>query len=318
MLDALRKLIALDSPIRIFYHYLRGLIAFTVYGNPAQDMVVIGITGTKGKSTVTNIVAKGLELSGKKVFMFSTIQYAIAGEWHENTMKMTSVDPFVLQRLLVQAKRAGCEYAVIEVSSHAIFYNRIYGLDFDVAAFTNLSQDHLDLHHTMEHYRDTKLRLFSGLVTGKRKKGIKKVSVVNIDDPASDKFLEATTDILYTYGSLSNAQIQAKDIVTSATGTSFGVRMPANQFHIETGLCGEFNVKNILAAIGVLVSQKVDVETIKKTLASIDTLPGRLERVPTDFPITVFVDYAHTEESLRAVLETIRSFSGIGRIITVF
>ncbi len=161
MINTLRHLIALDSPIRVFYHFLRGFMAHHIYGNPSKDMIVIGVTGSKGKSTTTNIIAEGLEKAGKKVFMFSTVRYCIAGEWYDNDMKMTSADPFVLGRLLTEAKKRGCEYAIIEVSSHALFYNRVYGIDFDVAVFTNLSQDHLDLHHTMENYADTKLRLFT-------------------------------------------------------------------------------------------------------------------------------------------------------------
>ncbi|MFZ4461014.1 MAG: UDP-N-acetylmuramoyl-L-alanyl-D-glutamate--2,6-diaminopimelate ligase [Patescibacteria group bacterium] len=318
MINTLRSLIALDSPIRVFYHFLRGFLAHHIYGDPARDMIVIGVTGSKGKSTTTNIIAQGLERAGKKVFMFSTVRYCIAGEWFENDMKMTSVDPFILNKLLVEAKRRGCEYAIIEVSSHALFYNRVYGIDFDVAVFTNLSQDHLDLHHTMENYADTKLRLFTGLVNGRRKKGVKKVSVINIDSEYAPRFLEATVDTLYSFGTLPNAQIRAQDIVTTKEGTSFTVRMPSGTFSINTKLCGEFNVWNILAAVGVLISQRVDSQTIKETMENLGTLPGRLQEVSTNFPFTVFVDYAHTEESLRNVLETIRSFKNVKRIITVF
>ena len=164
-----RSLIALDSPIRVFYHYLRGLIAFHLYRNPARDMIVIGVTGTKGKTTVTNLIARGLEYAGKKVFMFSTANYSINGEWSENNMKMTSPSPFVLQHLLNKAKAAGCTHAVIETSSHSIFYNRNYGIDYDVAVLTNICQDHLDLHHTMENYARTKLQLFQNLVSYRRK-----------------------------------------------------------------------------------------------------------------------------------------------------
>ena len=168
-MDFIRSLIALDSPIRIFYHYLRGVTAHTWYGDPARDMIVIGVTGTKGKTTVSNLIARGLELDGKKVFMFSTANYSINGEWFQNNMKMTSPSPFTLQRLLKQAQEAGCTHAVIETSSHSIFYNRNYGIDYDIAVLTNIAQDHLDLHHTMENYVATKLRLFTNLVTYRRK-----------------------------------------------------------------------------------------------------------------------------------------------------
>jgi len=142
--------------------------------------------------------------------------------------------------------------------------------------------------------------------------------VINIDSEYAPRFLEATVDTLYSFGTLPNAQIRAQDIVTSKEGTSFTVRMPSGTFTINTKLCGEFNVWNMLAAVGVLISQRVDSDIIKETMENLGTLPGRLQEVSTNFPFTVFVDYAHTEESLRNVLETIRSFGNIKRIITVF
>ncbi len=207
-------------------------------------------------------------MDGKKVALFSTVTTLLDGHWSPNETKMTSPDPFVLGKFLVSAKKAGAEYIVIETSSHALFYNRIYGIDYDVAVFTNLSQDHLDLHGTMEEYRDIKLRLFKNLSYGRRKKGIKKVSVVNIDDPWSAPFLEATVDTLYTFGALPNAQIRALDITPSLKGTDFHVKMPAHTFSVSSSFRGGFNVMNMLAAIGVLVSQKVDTQTIQKTLES--------------------------------------------------
>lgn len=121
--------------------------------------------------------------------MFSTANYSINGEWAENNLKMTSPSPFILQSLLKQAKEAGCEYAVIETSSHSIFYNRNYGVDYDVAVLTNIAQDHLDLHRTMDEYIATKARLFKNLVNYRRKPGVKKVSVVNLDSDYATRFL---------------------------------------------------------------------------------------------------------------------------------
>lgn len=316
--DTLRKAVALDSPLRAAYHNARALAARVLYGGPGKKMVVIGVTGTKGKSTTVNLVARGLENAGKRVFAFSTINYAIAGQWYENNLKMTSPDPFTLNRLLKEAEKAGCDYAVIEVSSHALFYGRVAGIDFDVAAMTNVSQDHLDLHRTMDNYVDTKLRLFRGLVLGDRKRGIKKVSVVNLDSAYAEKFLEPTADVVYTYGSPANAQIRALDVRTGKDGTSFTVKMPSSKFEMKTRLRGIFNVSNILAATAVLISQKVPLDSIVETVSTFDIVPGRLEEVPNDRGITIFVDYAHTEESLRSVLETVRSFPDTKRVLTVF
>lgn len=314
-----RSIIALDSPVRVLYHYLRGVTAFYMYGNPARDMIIIGITGSKGKTTVTNLVARGLEHAGKKVFMFSTANYSINGEWSENNMKMTSPSPFVLQRLLKQAKEAGCEYAVIETSSHSIVYNRNYGIDYDVAVLTNISQDHLDLHHTMDNYAATKLQLFKNLVSYRRKPGVKKVTVINIDSDYASMFLsEPTPDTMYSYGMAPNAQVRPQNIRYLKEGTDFEVKMPSNVISIQTKLRGGFNVSNILAAISVLISQKVDIATIAQAIESVEVIPGRLEEIENNRGLTIFVDYAHTEDSLRNVLETIKQMEGIGRIITVF
>lgn len=314
-----RSLIGLDSSIRVFYHYLRGVIAFHLYGNPARDMIVIGITGSKGKTTVTNLIARGLEHAGKKVFMFSTANYSVNGQWFENNMKMTMHSPFVLQKLLKQAKEAGCEYAVIETSSHGIFYNRNYGIDYDVAVLTNITQDHLDLHKTMDNYAATKLQLFKNLVKYRRKPGVKKVAVVNIDSDYASMFLSETTpDTMYTYGMAPNAQIRPQNVRYLKEGTEFEVRMPSNTVAIKTKLRGNFNVSNILAAVSVLISQKIDIVTIADAIDSVEVIPGRLEEIENNRGLTVFVDYAHTEDSLRNVLETVKQMEGIGRVITVF
>jgi len=319
-MNFLRSLVALDSPLRVFYHYLRGVIANLIYDNPARDMIVIGITGTKGKTTVTNLIARGLEHAGKKVFMFSTANYSINGEWAENNLKMTSPSPFVLQRLLKQAKEAWCEYAVIETSSHSIFYNRNYGIDYDVAVLTNIAQDHLDLHHTMDEYVATKARLFKNLVNYRRKPGVKKISVVNLDSDYATRFLggDITPDVMYSYGMATNAQIRPQNIRYLREGTEFEIRIPSNTFALKTKLHGAFNISNILAATSVLISQKIDIPTIVEAIQSVEVIPGRLEEIPNNRGFTIFVDYAHTEDSLKNVLETVRAMEGVRKVITVF
>ncbi len=201
MLSFFRSLIRLDSPIRVLYHYMRGLLAFFLSGNPAKDMIVIGVTGTKGKTTTTNLIARGLIASGKKVAMFSTVNMILADEEMDNNIKMTSPSPFVLWSFLKQAKERGCEYAVIETSSHAIYYNRIYGLRYDVAVMTNISQDHLDLHKTMDNYVETKLQLFKNLYKYGIHKNIRKVAVVNMDSEYASRFLskDIVVDVMYTF-----------------------------------------------------------------------------------------------------------------------
>lgn len=244
--------------------------------------------------------------------MFSTANYSINGRWSENGMKMTSPSPFVLQKLLREAKETGCEYAVIETSSHSIFYNRNYGIDYDVAVLTNISQDHLDLHHTMDNYAATKLQLFKNLVKYRRKPGVKKVASINIDSDYASMFLSETTpDIMYTYGMAPNAQIRPQHIHYLKEGTEFEIKMPSNVISIKTKLRGNFNVSNILAAVSVLISQKIDIPTIIEAIESVEVIPGRLEEIENNRGLTIFVDYAHTEDSLRNVLETVKQMEGI-------
>lgn len=299
---------------------MRGLLAFWFSGNPAKDMIVIGITGTKGKTTTTNLIAQWLQKSGNKVAMFSTVNMSIDGETEENNLKMTSPSPFVLWRFLRDARDKGCTHAVIETSSHALFYHRVYGLRYDVAVLTNVQQDHLDLHKTMENYIDTKLKLFKALYKYGIHKGVRKIGVVNIDSQYADRFLtkDIVVDNMYTIGFAPTAQIRAENIRHTEFATEFDVRIPSNQFHLVSRLPGDFNISNILCAVAVLMSQKIDVKTIQDLIREFACVPGRMEEIANRRQARIFVDYAHTEESLRNVLETVRSMEGVKRVITVF
>lgn len=320
MLNSLRSLIALDSPLRITYHYIRGVIAYLASGNPARDMIVIGVTGTKGKTTTSNLIAQGLIASGKKVALFSTVNTIIGDIEEENTMKMTTPSPFAVWNFIARARDAKCEYLVMETSSHALYYHRVHGLRYDVAVMTNISQDHLDLHKTMQNYVGTKLLLFKNLYKYGIRKDVRKVGVVNVDSEYAWEFLskDIVVDAMHTFGFSQNASIRAEKVKADEFGISFDIRMPSNLFHIQSKMQGEFNAMNILAATAVLVSQKVDIQTIIQTMATVGGIPGRLEEVPNRRGAKVFVDYAHTEESLKSVLETLRKIEGTKRIITLF
>jgi UDP-N-acetylmuramoyl-L-alanyl-D-glutamate--2,6-diaminopimelate ligase len=320
MLSFLKKLIPLDSPFRITYHYICGVLAYVLSGNPAKDMIVIGITGTKGKTTTSNLVARGLIASGKRVAMFTTVNMIIGDTEHENVSKMTTPSPFAVWDFISKARDAKCEYLVMETSSHALFYHRVHGLRYDVAVMTNISQDHLDLHHTMDNYVETKLLLFKNLYKYGIRKEIRKVGVVNIDNEYASRFLskDIVVDAMHTFGFSTNASLRADNVRSTGNGIEFDVRMPSNTFHIKSKLQWEFNIMNILAATSVLISQKVSMETIIKTMATVGGVPGRLEEVPNMRKAKIFVDYAHTEDSLKNVLETLRKIEGTKRIITLF
>lgn len=189
-----------------------------------------------------------------------------------------------------------------------------------MAVVTNISQDHLDLHGTMEHYIRTKLRLFSGLAYAKRKPGIRKISVVNLDMSEAARFTEEVADAIMTYGvRADNAQIKAKDLECRASGSDFVLRMPSLSLPIHTQLRGEYNIENILAAVTVLVSQSIEPEVIKQTVESFLPLDGRMESVPNNRGLEIYIDYAHTEASLEHVLKNLHLFKDPeAQIITVF
>jgi len=317
MLKKLKTFIALDNPFRLLYHKLRAVIANLVYRFPSKEMTIIWVTGTNGKTTTSNIIAKSLQAAGKKVFMFTTVNIIIWDEEYTNNSKMTSPDAFYLQKLLYQAKQAWCEIAVIETASHGIKMHRVWWIDYDISVLTNITQDHLDLHKTMEDYVNTKLQIFEKLITYNRKPWVKKSAIINAGSKYADLFIDQTYDSLYTYWT-SSANLQAKNIVSSISGTTFDVTLPGRVLSIQTSLIWDFNVENILAAIWVGVSLWIDTDIIKKSIAEVTTVPGRMDEVYNDFWYKIFVDYAHTQDALEKVLSNVKKLSGINNIITVF
>lgn len=318
MLTTLKKLIALDNPIRLLYHKLRAILANIIYWFPSKNMIVIGVTGTNGKTTTCNLIAKWLRQAGKKVFMFSTVNIILNDQEEINTTKMTSPDAFELQRLLKIAKKQWCEIAVIETASHGIKMNRIWWIDYDFCVLTNISQDHLDLHKTMDDYVHTKLKIFKNLMLYKRKSKVKKTAVINMDSDYSELFLAETYDTLFTYGNSFQANIKANNIQQSMHGMKFEVQTAGEKFQIETNLRGNFNVYNILAAIWVFIWFGIKAPIIKDIFTNITTIPGRMEEIENNEKYKIFVDYAHTPDALEKVLETLRESEGLNNIITVF
>jgi UDP-N-acetylmuramoyl-L-alanyl-D-glutamate--2,6-diaminopimelate ligase len=238
MLDLLKKIIPLDSPFRQTYHYIRGWLASFLSGNPARDMIVIGVTGTKGKTTTSNLIARGLIASGKKVALFTTVNTIIGDKEEENTLKMTTPSPFVVWDFIRRARAAGCEYLIMETSSHALYYHRVHGLRYDVAVMTNISQDHLDLHKTMDNYVETKLLLFKNLYKYGIRKEIRKVGVVNIDNEYASRFLskDIVVDAMHTFGFSANASLRAESVSSKSGGLEFDVRIASNTFRIKSKL----------------------------------------------------------------------------------
>ncbi len=318
MFSNLKKIISLDNPIRLSYHLLRAMIASFIYKFPSRWMIVIWITGTNGKTTTTNIIARWLKASGKKIFMFSTVNYFIWNNEYRNDTKMTSPDPFLLQKLLKQAHDEWCEIAVIETSSHAILMNRIWWIDYDIAVLTNITQDHLDVHKTMDNYMRTKLKLFKWLITSTRKKWIKKTAIINIESNYKELFLNEAYDVLMTYWLDYDSILKPLNVENNIDYVTFDLKIPSDMLKIKTRLRGKHNIYNILWAVGVFLSLGMKPREIEKSILDVEVVPGRLEEVKNYEWLKIFIDYAHTPDALENVLHTLKNINGIARIITVF
>ena len=318
MLSQLKKLIALDNPVRLAYHGIRAILANVIYGFPSKDMTIIGVTGTNGKTTTCNIIAQTLRASWKKVFMFTTVNIMLGDEIYTNETKMTSPDAFELQSWLKRAKSEGCEVAVIETASHGIKMHRIWGIDYDTCVLTNITQDHLDLHRTMDDYVQTKLKIFKKLMYYKRKPWVKKSWVINAESEYAELFLSETYDSLYTYGFSPESNVRAENLKNTKKSMSFDIIIPGQRVKIETQLRGNFNVYNILAAAWVAMSLWVETWTIIDAIKQVSWVPGRMEEVRSPDGFSVFIDYAHTPDALENVLETLSDIKWKWRVITVF
>lgn len=289
-----------------------GLLGGRFYGDPSLRMRMIGVTGTNGKTTTTYVCKALLEAMGRPVGLIGTVAYQLG----ERTIPATHTTPgaLELQQLLAKMVAGGCPTAVMEVSSHALAQDRTSGCEYDVAIFSNLTQDHLDFHKTMEEYFQAKLKLFTGL-----KKGLKtnKRAIINSDDPFGHRIVERCPVPVWTYGLKTKADLRAEAMRLSLQGTVFTAATPVGNFPIESRLVGEHNVYNVLAAIGVALHEGATPEQIQQAVTRVMNVPGRFERVIAGQPFTVAVDYAHTEDALVRLLTAAQALK-TGRIITVF
>jgi UDP-N-acetylmuramoyl-L-alanyl-D-glutamate--2,6-diaminopimelate ligase len=228
----------------------------------------------------------------------------------------TTPAPVQLQDMLREMVEGGTEVAVLEVSSHALALDRVAGCEFDIVVFTNLTQDHLDFHRTMEQYFQSKLHLFTDYVVGGHKNGPKR-ALVNADDPWASSILQHCPIPVWTYGIHAKANIQAEAVELGMAGTQFVVNSPLGRMTITSQLVGEYNVSNMLAAIGIGLEAGMSPDVIEHALESVSNVPGRFERIQEGQDFTVVVDYAHTDDALQRLLEAAQTIKQ-GRIITVF
>ena len=289
-----------------------GLIGSRFHGDPSARLTMIGVTGTNGKTTTTYLCKSLLEGTARQVGLIGTVAYQIGAE----TIPASHTTPgaLELQGLLAKMSHAHMDSVVMEVSSHALAMDRTAGCDYDVAVFTNLTQDHLDYHRTMEEYFQAKLRLFTSLGQGK-KTGQR--AIINMDDPRGAQVRAACRVPVWGFALKGRADLQAEKVRLSMNGSAFTAATPAGVFPVESRLVGEHNVYNLLGAIGVALHLGATCDQVREAVAALTNVPGRFERVSAGQDFTVVVDYAHTEDALVRLLTAAHTVK-THRIITVF
>lgn len=282
------------------------MLADRFYGSPTRELKLIGVTGTNGKTTTTHLIDKILRDQCKKTGLIGTIHMRI-GDVTED-VKNTTPDALDLQKSFRRMREVDTEYAIIEVSSHALEMGRVRGCNVHTAVFTNLTQDHLDYHKTMENYRYAKSLLFSQLGNSYDPDRLK-TAVLNADDEASGLYATVTPARVLTYGIDHPADVRATDIEVTGKGTAFTVQTYAGSLRMNLKLMGKFNVYNALAATAVALAEGISLEAIRNSLEEVAGVNGRFESVDAGQPFTVLVDYSHTPDSLENALATIKEFA---------
>ena len=303
-------------------HFLIALFSYWRYGRPARKLIVVGVTGTKGKSTTCRYVASVLQAGGFKVGVLSTVEFQIGDKRWLNDKKMTMLGLGQIQKMLRDMVLAGCQYAVVETSSEGILQYRHFGLHYDVAVFTNLGTEHSERHGGFENLKNDKGKLFQELEKYPHKnfggKKIEKIIVANLDDEQADFYLNFWADKKFGYSLQNKNNVKAEkafvgSIVSSSEhGTDFAVKN--KNFHLN--LVGDFNVYNALAALAVGASQNISAEKIALGLDSVKKLEGRMEFVEAGQNFKAIVDYAHEPLSLTALFTNLRKITQ-GKVIAV-
>src|SRR5829696_986081 len=282
------------------------------YQHPSSKLQVIGVTGTNGKTTVAFMVKQMLEAAGYKTGLLGTVRYEIGDR--VIPAARTTPESLEIHQMMAQMLSSGCQACVMEVSSHALEQKRVAGIEFDVQIFTNLTQDHLDYHGTMENYFVAKQKLFTKTANGSKKGTV----VINIDDASGVKLAtESDVSVKLTYGIRNAASIRATKIELGADASRFTMETPGKSFACKLPLIGRHNIYNALAATGASVALGIAPAKIQSVLNKMQAVPGRLESVSAGQPFAVFVDYAHTDDALHNVLTTLREITK-GRLLVLF
>jgi len=312
MINFLRK----HTPKKLLkmYHYTLAKLSSAVYGNPSGKLIVIGVTGTNGKSTTVNLLGRLLDSPNSKTGFATTANFKLGDKEWINETKMTMLGRFQLQKFLSQMVKEGCHYAIIETSSQGIEQYRHLGINYDYVIFTNLTPEHIEAHGGFENYKKAKGKLFSHLTSQPRKlfrgREIEKKIIVNLDDPYAHYYLQFPADrkIGYTLEDKASNEVEIiytmKNLGISERGMSFNFE----GVELNAALLGKFNAYNLAAALSVAIEEKVDLERLKKLVNGLSGVPGRMEFINEGQNFSVLVDYAPEPESVKNLYEAIELF----------
>lgn len=296
-----------------------GYLSAAFYGNPSQDMVLIGVTGTDGKTTTSNLIYHILLAAGYPAGVISTVNAVIGNEVVDTGFHVTTPTAPEVQRFLARMTVAGLTHVVLETTSHGLAQHRVTGCAYDIAVLTNITHEHLDEHVSFEKYRDAKAMLFTGLEKRAPKpNGIEPLAVLNRDDPSYTYLSERVTVRQVSYSLQSGADVWAESVEHTPGGLRFVVCGPWFQIPLECRLIGSYNVSNCLAAVAAtVVGLGVDPEAVRRGIASLAGVPGRMEAIDMGQPFLAVVDFAHTPNALKQALAAAHTMTS-GRVIAVF
>ncbi|TSC92135.1 MAG: Uncharacterized protein CEN92_109 [Candidatus Berkelbacteria bacterium Licking1014_96] len=312
----------LPESVKQFYHKIMADLSNIFYGYPSRKMIVIGVTGTNGKTTTCHFIYHILRRAGCRVGMMTTTTLAINKKKWVNSTRLTTFAPAELNKFLKKMVEAGCEYAIIETSSHAAIQYRTRGIAYDLCVITNITREHLDYHHTFEEYKTAKKQILELPIESFRKLHVLKQVVLNRDEANYEYLADIKADRKFRYGIL-RGDIMAERINYRTTSSDFLVKTPFGRKRITINLPGRFNVYNALAAITTTVALAIDLETIRVGLLKTRGVPGRMEKISPEKKLkkklnfNVIVDFAHTPDAFYQIFETIRNVDK-NRLICVF
>ncbi len=278
------------------------------YNHPSKNFVLAGVTGTNGKTSITYFIEAVLHAWGKKAGVIGTVDTRAGGEsLNIEFATSTTPDTIELFKIFSKMREQNVTHVAMEVTSHALALNKVDGICFDVGIFTNLTQDHLDLHKTMDEYRECKAKLFQICKTG----------IFNADDESSELIMKNATCKRITYGIHNECDIKALNVKNTAYGVEFDIAMVEGLFHFNVPVPGNFTTYNLLATIGACVAMGIPADVIQQGLSKVKGVPGRIQPVENNKGYTVIVDYSHTPDSLENIIKSVREFTK-GKVYTVF